>query len=278
DDEGAPPQALLLVASIRLLERELAEGVPDRLLALLDEGGLYRQRFQATPPDAEAMEAIERTVLAWGGSERRLVPILEFLRAIGHPEIADAYEEHRKARAKSLLEGKSTEDVETRFTLMTKATYHRLESELKRLALALKTTNPPAIERARQLGDLKENAEYDAAKAKQASTAMRVQELITLLEGTRILETLEIDPKRVGAGTEVFLTPLTAGEAKERFWILGEGDHLLGEGILSYRAPIARPLLGKSAGDEVDIEYETGIRRFRIESIRKRLPGDPVPV
>ncbi len=278
DDMGAPPQALLLVAAIRLLERELAEGVPERLLALLDEGGLYRLRFQATPPDAEAMEAIERTVMAWSGSERRLVPIVEFLRAIGHPEIADAYEEHRKARAKSLLEGRSTEDVDIRFTLMTKVTYQRLESELKRLALELKTTIPAAIERARQLGDLKENAEYDAAKAKQANTAMRVQELITLLEATQILESLVIDPKRVGAGTEVFLTPLGAGEAKERFWILGEGDHLLGGGILSYRAPIARPLLGKSPGDEVDIEYETGTRRFRIESIRKRLPGDPVPV
>jgi len=278
DDAGAPPQALLLVAAVRLLEKELAEGVPERLLALLDEGGAYLLRFRATPPDPEAMEAIERTVLAWSGSERRLVPILEFFRAIGHVGLADAYEVRRKARAKSLLEGKSTEDVDTRFTLMTKTTYQRLESELKRLALELKTTIPAAIERARQLGDLKENAEYDAAKAKQASTANRVQELITLLEATRILETLEIDPKRVGAGTEVFLTPVGVGEAPVRFWILGEGDHLLGEGILSYRAPLARPLLGKSPGEEVDIEFETGVRRFRIESIRKRLPGDPVPV
>jgi len=170
--------------------------------------------------------------------------------------------------------------VETRFTLMTKTTYQRLEAELRRLALELKTTIPAGIERARQLGDLRENAEYEAAKLKQANTARRVEELMNLLEMTRVLETLEIDPTRVGAGTEVFLTPVdTAGETSPlRFWILGEGDHLLGEGILSYRAPIARPLLGRSAGAEVDIEFETGVRRFRIESIRKRLPGDPVPV
>ena len=95
-----------------------------------------------------------------------------------------------------------------------------------------------------------------------------------------MLESLEIDPTRVGAGTEVFLTALggEGGPSTIRFWILGEGDHLLGDGILSYRAPIARPLLGKNAGTEVEIEFETGVRRFRIESIRKRLPGDPVPV
>ncbi len=278
-DAGAPPPVLLLVATVRLLEKELAEGVPERLLALLDEGGIYRTRFESARPDTESMEAVERTVIAWGGSERRLVPILEFLRAIGFAEISEAYEEKRKARAKSMLEGKTTDDVETRFTLMTRTTYQRLESELKRLALELKTTIPAAIERARQLGDLRENAEYEAAKLKQASTAARVQELLTLLENSRILESLEIDPKRVGAGTEVFLTPVGGDGSSTpiRFWILGEGDHLLGEGILSYRAPIARPLLGKGPGAEVEIEFETGSRRFRIESIRKRLPGDPVP-
>jgi transcription elongation factor GreA len=278
DDVGAPPPASLLVATIRLLERDLLEGIPERLLALLDETGLYRIRFSNAAPDAESMEQIERTVIAWSGSERRLVPILDFLRAIGYGSIGDAYEVRRKARAKSLLEGKSTDDVETRFTLMTRTTYQRLEAELRRLALELKTTIPAAIERARQLGDLKENAEYEAAKLKQAHAANRVQELITLLEQTRILETLEIDPSRVGAGTEVTLTPLggDGAGAPLRYWILGEGDHLLGEGILSYRAPIARPLLGKTAGTEVDIEFETGVRRFRIDTIRRRLPGDPV--
>jgi len=277
DDVGAPPPGALLIATIRLLEKELPDGVPERLLALLDENGVVRARFQAAAPNAESMEAIERTVLAWGGSERRLVPILEFLRSIGHPEIADAYEVRRKARAKSLLEGKTTDDVETHYTLMTKVTYQRLEAELRRLALELKTTIPASIERARQLGDLRENAEYEAAKLKQANAATRVQELMNLLEKTRVLETLEIDPSRVGAGTEVFLTSVGGGAEPLRFWILGEGDHLLGEGILSYRAPIARPLLGKSAGAEVEIEFETGVRRFRIDSIRKRLPGDPVP-
>jgi transcription elongation factor GreA len=278
DDAGAPPPASLLVATIRLLEKDLPEGTPERLLALLDEDGIFRKRFAAAPPDPESAEAIERTVTAWGGSERRLVPVLEFLRAIGHAGIADAYEERRKARAKSLLEGKTTDDVETRFTLMTRTTYQRLEAELKRLALELKTTIPAAIERARQLGDLRENAEYEAAKLKQANAAHRVQELITLLEQTRILETLEIDPSRVGAGTEVTLTPIggDGASAPIRFWILGEGDHQLGEGILSYRAPIARPLLGKSAGAEVEIEFESGTRKFRVETIRRRLPGDPV--
>ena len=273
NDAGAPPMAMLALAAIRLLERETPEGVPERLTSLLVEGGAIRKRVTGEHLDEDTRSSIENTVLHWAGSERRLAPIFEFLRGVGLGSTADEYEAGRKARAQSMLEGRSTDDIETRFTIMSRITYDRLETELKRLALELKTTIPAAIEKARQLGDLRENAEYEAAKLKQANAAARVQELITLLERTRILDTMEIDDSRVGVGTEVVLAPIETGDPPLTYWILGEGDSGLAPGVLSYRAPLARPLLGKRVGAEVELEFPEGARRYRVEAISRRLPG-----
>jgi transcription elongation factor GreA len=272
DDPDAPEDATLFLATVRLLERDLPEGVPERLLALLDEKGALRLRFTKRPPDESLRGSLERTVLHWAGSERKLTPVLEALRALGLAPIADEYEKRRRAKAESLLEGKTIEDLETRYTILSRPTYDRLEAEFKRLSLELKTTIPAAIEKARQLGDLRENAEYEAAKLKQANAAARVQELITLLEGSRLLETIEIDPSRVGVGTEVALDSLDPGGSPARYWILGEGDGGLAPEVMSYRAPLAKALLGKSVGAEVELTTPDGTRRYRIASIAKRVP------
>jgi transcription elongation factor GreA len=241
-------------------------------LALLDEGGVLRSRLRAELLDEDARSQIENVILNWSGSERRLVPVLECMRAIGMGSVADEYESRRKARAQSLLEGKTTDDFETVFTVMSRPTYDRLEAELRRLSLELKTTIPAAIEKARQLGDLRENAEYEAAKLKQANAAARVTELLNTLERTRLLETMDIDPSRVGVGTQTALQPVDGNGGPVTYWILGDGDSGLAPGVLSYRAPLARPLLGKRVGSEVDLEYPEGTRRFIVESIVKRLP------
>jgi transcription elongation factor GreA len=225
------------------------------------------------PPEEQTRTLLEGVVLHWAGSERRLNPVLEMIRSAGHAAVADEYERRRRARAESLVEGKTTEDVETHHTIMTRRTYERLQGEMKRLALELKTTIPAAIEKARQLGDLRENAEYEAAKQKQANAAARLQELMNTLERTRLLETIEVDPSRVGVGTETVLVPLEGDAKPITYWILGEGDGGVEAGVLSYRAPILRPLLGKTAGTEVVLETPEGARRYRIESIVKRLPA-----
>ncbi|HLQ66970.1 MAG TPA: GreA/GreB family elongation factor [Candidatus Limnocylindrales bacterium] len=273
---GAPPPEALLLATIRLLEVELPEGVPERLFGMLGEGGLLHTAFRAVPPSVESAEALERTVLHWSGSERRLLPILEFLHAAGLGELAEEHERRRRARAQDLLEGRTTEDVDTQFTLMTRATYDRLQAELAKVARDLKTVIPAAIEKARALGDLRENAEYDAAKQRQANAATRVQELMGMIQRARLIENLEIDAGRVGVGTETTLLPIDGnGDPPITFWILGEGDSGVAPGVLSYRAPLARPLLGKGVGAEVELAMIDGPRRFRVESIRRRLPGDP---
>ncbi len=274
-EEEAPTTATLLIGTLRLLERDGAgvPGVSERLLELLAPGGALRRLIEERPLDTETAETLETTVLHWRGSERRLQPVLEFLRAIGQGHVAVTHETRRSAIAPTLLEGKSTEDLETRFIILSRPTYERLEAEFKKLKLDLKTVIPAAIETARQLGDLRENAEYEAAKQRQANAAARAQELMNVLERTRLLETIEVDATRVGVGTEVSLVPVNAPGAPDlRYWILGEGDHELGPGILSYRAPILKPLLGKPEGAEAVLEFPEGARTYRIASIRKRLP------
>jgi transcription elongation factor GreA len=274
EPEAPTPEAILMT-TLRLLERDGAgvPGLSERLLELLGPEGSLRRLVEAHPPDEETAETLERTVLHWRGSERRLQPVLEFLRGIGHTHVAEAHEARRSATAQTLLEGKSIEDLETRHTLMSRPTYEKLEAEFKRIKLELKTSIPAAIEKARQLGDLRENAEYEAAKQRQANAAARAQELMNLLDRTRLLETIEVDPTRVGVGTEISLQPVDApGAPALQYWILGEGDHALGPGILSYRAPILKPLLGKPEGAQVVLEMPEGERSYRIASIRKRLP------
>ncbi len=273
EDPDAPTTDALVIGSIRLLERDLPDGVPERLLALIGEGGPLRTRLASTPPGEELKAQIESSILSWAGSERRLPPILDFLRSIGLDRVAHAYEERRKERTQSLLEGRSTEDLDTRFTIMSRPTYERLEAELKKLSLDLKTVIPAAIEKARQLGDLRENAEYEAAKHRQANAATRLQELLGTLERTKLLDTIEIDDSRIGVGTEAVLAPLEGGGSPITYWILGEGDSGLAPGVLSYRAPLARPLLGMRVGSEVSLELPDGARRFRVESIVKRIPA-----
>ena len=272
-EAGAPSRETLLIGAIRLLERELPEGTTERLLALLDAGGLLRVHFAGSKPQEMERAQLESSILSWAGSERRLIPILEFVRAIGLPAVADEYEKRRKARAHSLLEGKSVEDLETRFTIMSRKTYEKLEGEMKKLSLDLRTSIPAAIEKARELGDLRENAEYEAAKLRQANAGARLQELMNTLERTRLLESIEIDDSRVGVGTETVLTPVESADPPLTYWILGEGDGGLYPGVLSYRAPLARPLLGKQVGTEVTLELPDGPRRYRIESIAKRVPA-----
>lgn len=276
DDAGAPTADTLLLGAIRLLEGDLPEGVPERLHTLLAEGGLLHRRFRGQAPGTDAAEAIERTVLHWSGSERRLAPVLEFLQVVGLGGLGDEYERRRKARAQGLLEGRSTEDVETQFTLMTRATYDRLQQEMGRIARDLKTSIPAAIEKARALGDLRENAEYEAAKQRQANAAARLQEVMGMIQRARLIENLEVDASRVGVGTEATLRPEGNNEPALTFWILGEGDANIAPGVLSYRAPLIRNLLGKEVGAEVELAMESGPRRYRVESIRRRLPGDGI--
>ncbi|MBI1796430.1 MAG: GreA/GreB family elongation factor, partial [Candidatus Eisenbacteria bacterium] len=144
--------------------------------------------------------------------------------------------------------------------------------ELERLERELRTTIPAAIQRARELGDLRENAEYHSAKLKQANVSKQVASLQLRLSRARFVEEADLKDGIVGLGTEVVLE---SDAEISTYWILGEGEHHLGEHVISFQTPVARALIGHAIGDEVEIESDGGTRRYRVVSVERKLPPQP---
>jgi transcription elongation factor GreA len=141
----------------------------------------------------------------------------------------------------------------------------------------LRTTIPATIQKARELGDLRENAEYHSAKLKQANVSKQVASLQLRLSRARFVEEADLKDGIVGLGTEVVLE---SDDELTTYWILGEGEHHLGENVISFQTPVARALIGHAIGDEVEIDHEGGARRYRIVSVERKLPplaGEPSP-
>ena len=158
--------------------------------------------------------------------------------------------------------------------VVTRPTLARLEAERSRVGMELKTLIPRAIQKAREHGDLRENAEYKAAKEKQATYAKRFEELETLLGRVRLIESLERADGVALPGTQVRLESEDpgSGEPPLTLWLLGEGDQDLGTGVVSYKAPVGKSLHGRRVGDVVDVPREGGSRRYRILEVTERLP------
>ena len=134
----------------------------------------------------------------------------------------------------------------------------------------MRTTIPAAIQKARELGDLSENAEYHSAKLKQANVSRLVAALQLRLARARFVDEAEYRDGVVGLGTEVVLE---SGDQELRsYWILGEDEHHLGENVVSFQAPVGRALMGCSIGDEVELGEGAEQRCWRVVSVERRLP------
>jgi transcription elongation factor GreA len=144
----------------------------------------------------------------------------------------------------------------------------RLRAELQRL----KTVDRPgiiaAIAEARSHGDLSENAEYDAAKERQAFIEGRIKEIELKLSNAQI-----IDPKRLDAdGRCVFgaTADLEDQESGDRvsYQIVGEDEADVKTGKISVNSPIARALIGKYAGDVAQVQAPGGLREYEVLEVR----------
>lgn len=136
----------------------------------------------------------------------------------------------------------------------------------------LKTVERPritqAIAEARAHGDLSENAEYHAAREQQSFTEGRINALETALAGARIIDvtTIEADG-RVVFGATVELLNLN-NDAEASYQIVGEQEADINEGLISVTSPIARALIGKSAGDTVDVDAPGGVTEYEILAVK----------
>jgi len=143
-----------------------------------------------------------------------------------------------------------------------------LKQELHRLKTKERHEVISAIAEARAQGDLSENAEYDAAKEKQSFIEGRIQNLEGKLGAAQIIDPLLLEAEgRVVFASTVYLEDLES-EQKVVYQIVGEDEADIKESKVSVTSPIARALIGKSAGDVVEVMAPAGVREYEILEVR----------
>ena len=143
-----------------------------------------------------------------------------------------------------------------------------LREELKRLKSVDRPAVIKAIAEAREHGDLKENAEYHAAKEQQGFIEGRIQEIESKLAMIQEIDVTTIDAKgKVVFGSTVEVYDVDSSEEKV-YKIVGEDEADYKEGLISYTSPIARALIGRNEGDEVEFSAPGGDKHMEIIEVR----------
>ena len=152
----------------------------------------------------------------------------------------------------------------------TREGFEKLKLELEQLKVVERPKIIREIADARAHGDLSENAEYHAAKEKQGFIEGRIADLDDKLSRGQVVEPSETESEaRVRFGTFVTVSDEETGEAKT-FRIVGELEADLERGMISMSSPIARALLGKRAGELVEVRVPKGIVEYTIDEVRAR--------
>lgn len=143
----------------------------------------------------------------------------------------------------------------------------RLREELNELKGVTRPKISAAIAEAREHGDLKENAEYHAAREQQSFCEGRIKEIESKLADSEIIDVTKIEPSgRVIFGTTVTLYNLDTEESVT-YQIVGEDEADVPAGKISVGSPISRAVMGKHEGDEVVVKAPAGDIEYEIESI-----------
>lgn len=144
--------------------------------------------------------------------------------------------------------------------------YKRLEKELD----ALKKERPAVIEaikEAREEGDLKENAGYDAARERQGMLEARIRYLEGRLGTARVIDLTTLDGEKAIFGATVEIEDVNTGESKT-YTLLGPDESDPAKGSISILSPVAQAMLGKEEGDEIVVDAPRGKIQYEIVSIR----------
>ena len=151
---------------------------------------------------------------------------------------------------------------------MTVGGAEKLREELNELKTVARPKVIQAIAEARSHGDLKENAEYHAAREQQGFIEGRIKEIESKLSNAQIIDVKSLNAGgRVVFGATVDVIDLETDE-EHTYQIVGEDEADIREGLISVTSPIARGLIGKVGGDEVQVEVPGGIRSFEILEVR----------
>jgi transcription elongation factor GreA len=144
--------------------------------------------------------------------------------------------------------------------------FKRLREELEQLERRERYDVIRAIEVAREHGDLKENAEYHAAKERQGHIEGRILELKDKLSRAEVIDCSDVDCQKAIFGTVVTMLDLDE-DAEVTYQLLGPEESDVEKGIISVQSPLGRSILGKEVDDQVTVVTPGGIREFEIIAI-----------
>ena len=150
---------------------------------------------------------------------------------------------------------------------MTAEGYQALDAELKRLKTQERPTVIQAIAEARSHGDLSENAEYHAAKERQAFIETRLAEIEDKIARAQIIDVSKLSGKQVKFGATVQLVDEDTGD-KAKYKIVGEDEADVKAGKVSITSPIARAMIGKEEGDVVEVMAPGGAKSYEIVKVK----------
>jgi transcription elongation factor GreA len=148
----------------------------------------------------------------------------------------------------------------------TKDSLQHLQKELQKLKTVDRPAASKAIAEAREKGDLKENAEYDAAKEAQGLLEAKIKNFESELANARIIDAETIDTSKVSVLTKVTVTNLNT-KKQVTYHLVSEKEADLKSGKISVTSPIGKGLLGKKVGDTAEVTAPAGIIKFKVENI-----------
>jgi transcription elongation factor GreA len=151
---------------------------------------------------------------------------------------------------------------------LTREGYEKLSKELEHLKNIKRREIARALEHARQLGDLRENSEYSAAKEAFSFNEKRIQELEERLSRAEIIESLETCQETVRIGCKVKLVDLSTN-TEETYSLVGPDEANPAEGFISITSPVGKTLLGHKENDMVEVSIPAGILKYKVIKISR---------
>src|SRR5947207_13655203 len=149
---------------------------------------------------------------------------------------------------------------------VSKEAFEKMRQELQRMKSVDRPAASKAIAEAREKGDLKENAEYDAAKEAQGMLEAKIKQLESVIATARIIDEGSIDTSKVSILTKVTLTNLNT-KKQVTYQIVSEKEADLKQSKISASSPIGKGLLGKTVGEIAEIQAPAATIKFKIEKI-----------
>lgn len=250
-----------LAASEHEAVAAIARNAGTKIRSLLNEGNSRFFKKAAQKSTVEEGRKILRTIRLHNSLSHQLKSALEVI----------LINEHQDLRKASRLE----EEEERRRPSYHYTTHQSLDEKRTQLSRLVSEEIPAmakVIETARELGDLRENAEYHAAKDRQKLLMQQAAELEDLIARARLVESREVIPDSSRFGTKVKLRDVQSGEVRE-MTILGMWEADLARGVISYLTPFGSQLLGRHPGDVFEVTLQDGTKQsFELLEISLGIP------